>query len=264
MSRTGLFCLVLCCSGVPAVAAVLDQGDVEFSGVVIDEAPRWTWQIASPDQVWNVDVDDARTDAQGNQVFNLNDKGTLPYLEGHLKEVAVQGGAGMTPVISFMSDGAPLQMVAGEGGSQDTQFRAQVTVHNADTGEPAGQLSFTLEQGLVLTQGKNQLTADTAPRNLGLSGLALVTGDGGMRGDVPTSLMNRLVALVRMNRGSEAAGIPISWSGERVPLQVLSDTHVHYLAAAYASQLSGFTLSWPQEKVPSTWRASLGVTVTLR
>lgn len=265
MTRTGFLCLLLFCAASPTLAAILDQGELEFSGYVIDEAPRWLWQVASPDQVWDVDVANARLDAQGNQVFSLPDKGTLAFLEGHLKKVADRGGAGMTPVISFSSEGTPLTPVAGGGSLQDTRLRASVPVRNAQTGELAGQLSFTLEQGMVLAQGHALPTLDgETDRHLGLSGMALVSGDGGQTGDVPTSLMSRLAVLMGMNNGVETAGIPLTWQGEHIPRQVLADSHTPLLAAAYASQLSNFTLSWPQDKVPSNWRASLSVTVTLR
>ncbi|MBP3996451.1 fimbrial protein [Pseudomonas koreensis] len=265
MTRTGFLCLLLTCTASPAFAAILDQGELEFSGYVIDEAPRWLWQVASADQVWDVDVADARLDAQGNQVFSLPDKGSLAFLEGHLKKVADRGGAGMTPLISFSSEGTPLAPVAEGGSTQGPRLRTSVPVRNAHTGELVGQLSFTLEQGMVLAQGKalSPLEGGT-DRKLGLSGMALVSSEGGQTGDVPPSLMSRLAVLMGMNNGVETAGIPLVWQGEHVSRQVLADSHVSLLAAAYASQLSNFTLSWPQDKVPSRWRASLSVTVTLR
>lgn len=264
MTRAGFLYLLLCCAASPTFAATLDQGEVEFSGYVVDEAPRWLWQVASPDQVWDVDVADARPDAQGNQVFSLQDKGTLAFLEGHLKKVADRGGAGMTPVISFSSEGKSLMPLAG-GSTQDTRVRTFVPVRNAQTGELVGQLSFTLEQGMVLAQGHALSSLDGGTdRKLGLAGMALISGDGGQSGDVPTSLMSRLAVLMGMNNGIETAGIPLTWQGEHISRQVLADNHIPLLAAAYASQLSNFTLSWPQDKVPSRWRASLNVTVTLR
>lgn len=71
-------------------ADILDGGEIQFNGFVTDEAPKWTWQISSPDQRWAVDTADARTE-NGQLVFNLHDKGTLPFLEGHLHEVAERG-----------------------------------------------------------------------------------------------------------------------------------------------------------------------------
>lgn len=263
MTRTAVLCLLLPWIVNPVYAAVLDQGEVEFSGYVIDEAPRWAWQIASPDLVWDVDVADARPDAQGNQVFSLKGKGDVPFLEGHLKKVADRGGAGMTPVMSFMSEGAPLSVAAGS--VQDAHFRASVPVRNADTGETAGQLSFTFDQGMVLAQGTHLPAIEgSSDRHLGLTGMALVAADGGQVEEIPAPLMNRLAVLMAMNGNSEVAGIPLTWKGEHVPRQVLADSHVPQLAGAYASKLSDFTLSWPQDKVPSRWRASLSVTVTLR
>jgi hypothetical protein len=265
MTRTGFLCLLLCCTASSTFAAVLDQGELQFSGYVIDEAPRWLWQVASPDQVWDVDVADAHLDAQGNQVFSLQDKGPLAFLEGHLKKVADRGGAGMTPVISFSSEGTPLTPVTGGGSAQDARLRTSVAVHNAQTGELIGQLSFTLEQGMVLAQGGALPALEGGTdRKLGLSGMALVSGDGAQTADIPTSLMSRLAVLMGMNNGVESAAIPLTWQGEHIARQVLADSHVPLLAAAYASQLSNFTLSWPQDKVPSRWRASLSVTVTLR
>ncbi|ELF1167817.1 hypothetical protein SEEB0220_23740, partial [Salmonella enterica subsp. enterica serovar Bareilly str. CFSAN000220] len=71
-------------------AEILDGGEVQFNGLVTDEAPRWTWQVSSPDQSWAVDTADARTE-NGQLVFDLRNKGTLPFLEGHLHEVAERG-----------------------------------------------------------------------------------------------------------------------------------------------------------------------------
>ncbi|HAW1878618.1 TPA: fimbrial protein, partial [Escherichia coli] len=35
-------------------ADILDGGEIQFNGFVTDEAPKWTWQISSPDQSWTV------------------------------------------------------------------------------------------------------------------------------------------------------------------------------------------------------------------
>ena len=43
-------------------ADILDGGEIQFNGFVTDEAPKWTWQISSPDQTWSVDTADARTE----------------------------------------------------------------------------------------------------------------------------------------------------------------------------------------------------------
>ena len=36
-------------------ADILDGGEIQFNGFVTDEAPKWTWLISSPDQIWSVD-----------------------------------------------------------------------------------------------------------------------------------------------------------------------------------------------------------------
>ncbi|MCF7465411.1 fimbrial protein, partial [Escherichia coli] len=35
-------------------SSILDGGEVQFNGFVTDEAPKWTWQISTPDQRWAV------------------------------------------------------------------------------------------------------------------------------------------------------------------------------------------------------------------
>lgn len=92
-----------------------------------------------------MDIADARTD-NGQLVFNLRDKGALPFLEGHLHEVAERGGPGFTPFITFSSNGQPFTVTEGNGTSAQ-HFRASVPVRDPETGNVSGQLSFTLNQG---------------------------------------------------------------------------------------------------------------------
>lgn len=103
------------------------------------------WQISSPDQTQAVDTADARAE-NGQLVFNLRDKGALPFLEGHLHEVAERGGPGFTPFITFSSNGQPFTVTEGNGTSAQ-HFRASVPVRDPETGNVSGQLSFTLNQG---------------------------------------------------------------------------------------------------------------------
>ena len=238
-------------------AAPLDQGEVTFSGYIVDEGPRWLWQLASPDQVWDVNTDDARLDARGWQVFDLSGQTTLPFLQGHLRKVATRGGAGMTPTVSFAADGAPLSLAAGPGGN-----RTAIAVKDVETGEAIGQLAFTLEQALVVAQGQVTPNADSHDRHLGLTGMALVAEGAGQA--VSAGLASTLTTLMTMNEGYQLAGIPLTLNGEQVPRQVLADNRVPLLGGAYASQLSDFELSWPQEQVPSQWRATLSVSVTIQ
>lgn len=257
MSRVGCLLLLLPCLIGAAHGAVLDQGDIELSGYIIDEGPRWVWQLASPDQVWDINADDARLDARGWQVFSLPGQRALPFLQGHLRKVATRGGAGMTPTVNFSADGAPLVVGAGAGAS-----RTAIVVNDAETGESIGKLAFTLEQALVVAQGRGTSSADSHDRYLGLRGMALV-GEGVGQG-VSAGLASTLTTLMTMNEGHQLADIPLTFDGEQVPRQVLADNRVPLLGGAYASQLSDFELSWPQERVPSQWRATLSVSVTIQ
>ncbi|EAU2346105.1 fimbrial protein [Salmonella enterica] len=239
-------------------AEILDGGEVQFNGLVTDEAPRWTWQVSSPDQSWAVDTADARTE-NGQLVFDLRNKGTLPFLEGHLHEVAERGGPGFTPFISFSSDGQPFSVT--DGGSTTAQhFRATVPVRNPENGHVAGQLSFTLDQGMAVSAGVQEDGASLP------AGMSLVNGQsvsGVQAVTLPQGIKNSLSSLLLMNRGF-GNGMSAVNNGQVISQGVLADARVTHLAAAYASAVSGFELRLPVEGTPAQWQAGLSVTVTVQ
>lgn len=237
----------------PAPATLLGQGELQFHGNVVDTASLWRWRIASADQAWDVDVDEAQLDGQGVQRFSLTARGALPFLEGHLSQLLVQGAAGVTPRIVLASAEQPLR-IDGGGLATDQRYRAALPVFDADSGEAIGQLTMTVEQALGVTHPAQP-------------GLALLQGDSlsSVRPDALSgSLQEQLAHLLGRVEGAPALGLSGVLNGATVPQGVLSDSTVTRLAAVYGSQLSDFELSWPESKVPSQWRASLSVTVTLQ
>ena len=239
-------------------ADILDGGEIQFNGFVTDEAPKWTWQISSPDQTWAVDTADARTE-NGQLVFDLRDKGPLPFLEGHLHEVAERGGPGFTPFITFSSNGEPFTVAEGNGTSAQ-HFRASVPVRDPDTGNVSGQLSFTLNQGMAVSTGKQE-DGVSVP-----AGMSLVSGQSVtdvQPGSLPQGLKSRLSALLLMNKGF-GNGMSAVDNGQVISQGVLADGRVMNLAAAYASAVSDFELRLPAEGTPARWQAGLNVTVTVQ
>ncbi|EBU9816017.1 F4 (K88) fimbria minor subunit FaeH [Salmonella enterica] len=239
-------------------ADILDGGEIQFNGLVTDEAPKWTWQISSPDQTWAVDTADARTE-NGQLVFNLRNKGTLPFLEGHLHEVAERGGPGFTPFITFSSNGQSFSVTDG-GGTTTQHFRASVPVRNPENGHVAGQLSFTLDQGMAVSAGRQE-DGVVLP-----AGMSLVNGQsvsGVQAGTLPQRLKSRLSALLMLNRGF-GNGMSTADNGQVISQGVLADGRVTQLAAAYASAVSDFELRLPAENTPAQWQAGLSVTVTVQ
>lgn len=237
---------------------VLDGGEIQFNGFVTDEAPKWTWQISSPAQVWAVDTADARTE-NGQLVFNLRDKGALPFLEGHLHEVAERGGPGFTPFITFSSNGQPFSISEGSGTTAQ-RFRASVPVRDPETGNVSGQLSFTLSQGMAVSAGRQE---DGASVPVGMS---LVSGQSVtdvQSGTLPQELKARLSSLLLMNQNFGNAMNAMD-NGQVISQGVLADGRVMNLAAAYASAVSDFELRLPAESTPAAWQAGLNVTVTVQ
>ncbi|GDA14481.1 TPA: F4 (K88) fimbria minor subunit FaeH [Escherichia coli] len=239
-------------------ADILDGGEIQFNGFVTDEAPKWTWQISSPDQTWAVDTADARTE-NGQLVFDLRDKGVLPFLEGHLHEVAERGGPGFTPFISFSSNGQTFSISEGAGTTAQ-RFRATVPVRDPETGNVSGQLSFTLNQGMAVSAGRQE-DGVSVP-----AGMSLVSGQSVtdvQPGSLPQGLKNRLSALLLMNQNF-GNGMNAVDNGQVISQGVLADGRVMDLAAAYASAVSDFELRLPAEGTPAAWQAGLNVTVTVQ
>ncbi|HAK5317501.1 TPA: F4 (K88) fimbria minor subunit FaeH [Salmonella enterica] len=239
-------------------AEILDGGEVQFNGLVTDEAPRWTWQVSSPDQSWAVDTADARTE-NGQLVFNLRDKGTLPFLEGHLHEVAERGGPGFTPFITFSSNGQPFTVKEGSGTTAQ-RFRASVPVRDPETGSVSGQLSFTLNQGMAVSTGRQEDGASVP------AGMSLISGQSvtdAQSGTLPQGLKARLSSLLLMNQNF-GNGMNAVDNGQVINQGILADARVTHLAAAYASAVSDFELRLPAEGTPAAWQAGLNVTVTVQ
>ncbi|EBJ8494695.1 fimbrial protein [Escherichia coli] len=239
-------------------ADIIDGGEIQFNGFVTDESPKWMWQIGSPDQTWAVDTADARTE-NGQLVFNLRDKGALPFLEGHLHEVAERGGPGFTPFITFSSSGQPFTVTGGNSTTAQ-RFRASVPVRDPDTGNVAGQLSFTLNQGMAVSTGRQEAGVSVP------AGMSLVSGQSVREvqsGSLPQGLKNRLSALLLMNQNF-GSGMSATENGQIISQGVLTDGRVMNLAAAYASVVSDFELSLPAEGTPAVWQAGLNVTVTVQ
>lgn len=254
---SAIISMVLFYSAAPH-ADILDGGEIQFNGFVTDDAPKWTWQISSPDQNWAVDTADARTE-NGQLVFNLRDKGALPFLEGHLHEVAERGGPGFTPFITFSSNGQPFSVTDGSGTAAQ-RFRASVPVRDPETGSVSGQLSFTLNQGMVVSAGRQE---DGAFVPVGMS---LVSGQSVTEvhsGSLPQGLKTQLSSLLLMNQNF-GNGMSAVDNGQVISQGILADGRVMNLAAAYASSVSDFELRLPAEDTPARWLAGLNVTVTVQ
>lgn len=239
-------------------ADILDGGEIQFNGFVTDEAPKWTWQIRSPAQTWAVDTADARME-NGQLVFDLRDKGILPFLEGHLHEVAERGGPGFTPFITFSSNGLPFTVT--EGSSTTAQrFRASVPVRDPESGNVVGQLSFTLNQGMAVSAGQQEYDAPVPV------GMSLVSGQSVtvvQSGSLPNELKKQLSSLLLMNQNF-GNGMSAADNGLVISQGVLADGRVMNLAASYASAVSDFELRLPAEGTPAVWQTGLNVTVMVQ
>ncbi len=243
---------------IESYANIVDGGEIQFNGFVTDESPKWIWQISTPTQNWDVDTANARTE-NGQLFFNLRDKGSLPFLEGRLYEMAEYSGLGFTPEISFRSNGEPLQVISG-GGTTAQQFRASVPVRNHENGDVVGRLSFTLNQGIAIATDK-QNESLMIP-----SGISLLNGQTVTQVNtetLPRELKNRLSSLLLMVRNF-GDGVTTANNNQVISQNVLMDGRLMNFALSYASTISDFELQLPTENTPDTWQATLNVMVTVQ
>lgn len=243
---------------VASLADIIDGGEIQFNGFVSDEAPKWTWQISTPDQTWAVDTADARME-NGQLIFDLRDKGALLFLEGHLHEVAERGGPGFTPFITFSSNGQPFTVTEGNGTSAQ-RFRASVPVRDPETGNVSGQLSFTLNQGMAVSAGRQD---DGASVPVGMSLISGQSVTDVQSGTLPQGLKARLSSLLLMNQNF-GNGMNAVDNGQVISQGILADGRVMDLAASYASTVSDFELRLPAKGTPAAWQAGLNVIVTVQ
>ena len=238
-------------------STILDGGEIRFRGYVIDDGPKWRWRVASNDKVWNVDVSDSLQKGSA-LIFNLKNKGVIPFLEGYLNEVAERGGPGLIPYISYSTGEGELKVYEGSD-TTNQRFRAGVPVYNPGTGKAVGELIFTVEQGMAVTIG-HQFNNTRA-----LYGKYFVSGDSVsivQPEKLPAGLVSRLSNLLLMNKGFGNEMVSILTS-KVIPQGVLTDMTVENIAAAFASVLSDFELHLPLEETPDKWYAKLNVTVTV-
>ncbi|POT24512.1 fimbrial protein [Citrobacter freundii] len=242
-------------------AEVLDGGEVRFGGLVMDEGPRWIWRVATPDQSWAVDIASARTIADKLH-FDLHHKGTLPLLEGRLREVADRGGPGFSPLVTFSSQEGNLLLLDGSDTTRG-RFQAAVLVTDPESGQPVGQLAFTLEQGMAAAFGPQSSMENTSTI---LPGMSLLTGETVTHlpvGGLSQTLMTRLSSLLLQTSGWKS-GMGTIFNDQILFQRLLDSGDVTNIAAAYASSLSDFELTLPVEDTPAQWQARIGVMVTVQ
>lgn len=240
-------------------ATAIDGGEVIFLGQVTDEGPRWTWQLATSQQDWTVDVSEAIVNA-GLLTFRPGKGQSLPFLEGRLYRVAERGGPGYSPQIQFSSQGQPFKLPEG-GRTTDNRFHSAVPAINPQNGDIIGQLKFTVEQGMVASFGHQDDPGIVLPAGMSILGGNTVSVAGSPV--MSPFLSGRLSTLLQMVQGFSGEMSSAS-NNQIIPQNILMSDRVTNIAAAYASVLSDFELVLPKDNFPGQWQAKLGVTVTIQ
>lgn len=230
----------------------LDGGEIRFHGFVVSDVPKWLWRIASPEQEWILNIDEARKE-DGKLVFDINNVKTLPFFEGYLQDIAERGGPGLTPTITYSSEGVMLNR---EYGNHLGEVLS-IPVRDYHSNYVVGKLSFIIEEGMAISTGN--LKDDKIPRGVSL----ILLDKHKLYINTPSQkLMERLSMLLSLSQKKQGDFFT-HYNGKVFDIDILSDSRVVNFIAAYASFLSGFKLYISSDYLPSKWRASLTITVTV-
>lgn len=235
-----------------SVSNVLDGGEVRFHGFVVNDSPKWLWRIASPEQMWNIDIDDAQKDGD-LLVFDINNIKDLPFLEGYLQDTVERGGPGLTPTITYSSEGARLN----EYYSRDLGRILSIPVRDTDSNKVVGNLSFSIEEGMAIHS--NDLKNNKLPR--GMSLLRLDRNESYYESISP-KLIEKLSILLGYSKQNKEHSFR-GYNGNVFDTDVLMDSGFMNFTASYASFLSNFKLYVSMKNTPKKWRAKLNVTVSV-
>ncbi|WP_435249455.1 hypothetical protein ACMAZD_21820 [Vibrio sp. nBUS_14] len=89
----------------PSTGGSVDIGNVTFAGTIINNSPAWEWRILpNTSSLQGIVVNElsGTSDGANNTVYTLVNS-QLDLLEGRMKSAAANGGAGLTPSLTFNS-----------------------------------------------------------------------------------------------------------------------------------------------------------------
>ncbi|GAB2649528.1 F4 family fimbrial subunit [Vibrio panuliri] len=254
-----------------ALAAFSDapaNGDLTITGTLTNINPKWLWQIpdATKAKVSNIVTYKITAIPNGeNSEFEVLKGETLDFLQGYTKTASVAGGgAGMTPVVT----------IAGTKWNEDNSAspRSVTVTTTTGTGESAttantGTMTFDVTQGVSIALRYADLTG---------SGFKSIVYDGV---SAPVSVPILLTAAQIMRNNVKHFSAVYTNEDTSAGSNFFQNDILRFLrgdigkadigrnsfvSAGYASKINNFKLVFPTASVPTSWNATIPVTISMK
>lgn len=231
-------------------------GSLTVNGALASTNPNWLWQIpdATAAKGRNIVINKISGVVNGvNTEYPVLKGETLDFLQGYMKTPADRGATGLTPVIT----------IAGTKWNEtENSIEHSVTVTTTTgTGEGAttantGNMKFNIQQGMAFAAFRSGGSFITSPGSTNLGSLSQGT--------------QSILSLQSAFNDTYNVGAPTAWDLNIAgSLQVLAGTHANSstytkVSAAHSSKISDIKLVFPSASVPTSWNATIPVTISLK
>ncbi|MCL1141626.1 F4 family fimbrial subunit [Shewanella gaetbuli] len=246
------------------------QGSLDFNGVITNTNPIWAYQIepTSPARVkdLNAQLNEGQIQSDGSIVFDFSRVGTVPFVEGYMKGAAVQGGVGLSPVVTVLTSTGDIEVV-GPNMAKEGIHNISLNIEENGIRVPNASLEMKLSSGTsgAATYNGQYFWPESAV-NYGVAQSAMSRAVNLVLGSEP------FAAIYAGKQNSAAASKVLNPADEGTwtiydPSNVgygLTRTEYRNVFGAFATTVSHIQLHASVNSVPDTWYATLPVNIVLQ
>ncbi|ARR51834.1 hypothetical protein ETN89_20350 (plasmid) [Photobacterium damselae subsp. damselae] len=228
--------------------------DIQFVGSVINDSPKWQWQIG-PRQKQQLTSFDAKADygarikRNGEVTFTYteqNSKGSIPFVQGVMSSPAAKGGANLSPIVTITNArGEPLVL---KGNGEAQEFEIDATGQLPGGGTTPGVVSLTVESAKAIIYKIGDSWVSESYR--------------GAIGDEAQSFLRERANLFY---GNTPSGSNVKKGSGYDVFSVLRGANVpqaYSIWASFNSRLSNVKTHW--QVVPRKWHATINAQIKIQ
>ena len=256
MKKNLLLLTAICASSV-GLAQAKDfrlNEDMQFVGSVINDSPKWQWQIGphQKQQLTSFDAkadDGARIKRNGEVTFTYNEqnsKGSIPFIQGPMSSPVTHGGPNLSPVVTITNArGEPLVL---KGNGEAQEFEIDATGQLPGGGTTPGVVILTVDSAKALIYKiDNQWVSES------------------YHGAVGDEALNFLKERANQFYGNTQSGRSVKKSSSYDVFSVLRGASIpqaYSILASFNSRLSNVKTHW--QVVPRQWNATINAQIKIQ
>lgn len=230
--------------------------DIQFGGIVAENAPKWVWSLPQPLVRIDLKAGDAQTVDDKAQWDVLQNRQPYRFLEGYM-EPTIVGLAmqGLDADVRYWQDGTEVTPTLGENNATLLTLSA---VGNKDTSPVSGTLSVVLQPVLLVGQVSATDTKVLTAQQLADAGVTQADVNA------PEAYTNAKAKLASQQGKLGATSITYDTSTPAPAGSLADGTAVTKpMTAGYASTLTKATLAFPKASAASVsqWQSVITVQV---